>query len=434
MTNGDTSSAPKHKFLFVSYEGFIHDLAWQVTKEGHEAKYYIKAGSKDIADGFLEKVDDYKAHVDWTDVIVFDDVGFGADADRLRKAGKRVVGGSAYTDKLELDRDFGQQEMKAAGINTLATHNFTDFDAAIAFLKDHPGRYVIKPSGLIQNDKELAYIGKEDDGKDVLEVLEKYKASWSKKIKAFVVQKFASGVEVAVGAFFNGTNFATPIHVNFEHKRMFPGDIGPNTGEMGTSAFFSQPNRLFEETLYRMREKLAACGYVGYMDINCIVNSRGVYPLEFTPRFGYPTTALQMEGVTEPWGSFLYRLAGAETTELKTKRGFQVCVVIAVPPFPFTDPASFKKYSEDATILFKKPNLDGVHLGDVKRDASGDWHLAGDSGYALVVTGAGATMDDARKQAYGRVENIMIPNMFYRTDIGERWRNDGDRLLTWGYL
>ena len=67
-------------------------------------------------------------------------------------------------------------------------------------------------------------------------------------------------------------------------------------------------------------------------------------------RFGYPTISLQMEGVTSPWGEFLYKLTKGEATEFKTKKGFQICVVIGVPPFPFTDPAAFRRYSEDATI------------------------------------------------------------------------------------
>jgi phosphoribosylamine--glycine ligase len=72
-------------------------------------------------------------------------------------------------------------------------------------------------------------------------------------------------------------------------------------------------------------------------------------------------------------------------------------------------------------------------LGDVKLDES-DWKLAGNSGYALVVTGSGSTMEDARKQAYNRLKNIIIPNLFYRTDIGKRWAEDRDRLAIWGYL
>ena len=106
---------------------------------------------------------------------------------------------------------------------------------------------------------------------------------------------------------------------------------------------------------------------------------------------------------------------------------------MAVPPFPFTDVQAFRRYSEDATIIFKRPNIDGVHLGDVKL-VDGDWRLAGQSGYAVIVTGSSLTVEDAQRQVYKRVENILIPNMFYRTDIGNRWVHDSDMLHAWEYL
>ena len=435
-TNGNGKDnkdfAPK-KFLFVSEEALIGDLAWQVKQEGHQVKYFIhEKDSKDICDGFVEKCDDWQSLKDWADVIVFDDVFFGEIADKLRKEGKAIVGGSAYTDRLEEDREFGQEELKKVGVNVLPHWDFTDFDEAIQFVSKNPGRYVLKPTSKT-GEKELLYVGQEEDGKDILQLLEHYKRAWSKKIKFFQLQKYASGVEVAVGAFFNGQEFITPININFEHKRMFPGDIGPSTGEMGTLCYWSPPNTIFRETLEKMKLLLQQSGYVGYMDINCIVNARGIYPLEFTSRFGYPTISLHIEGVTSQWGEFLHALATKKPFEFKTKKGFQVCVVIAVPPFPFYDLAAFKKYSEDATILFKKPTTEGLHLGDVKL-IEGDWRLAGYSGYALVVTGEGQTVEEARKQVYQRVKNIMIPNMFYRTDIGVRWLADSDRLHTWGYL
>ncbi len=782
---------PKRKFLFVSIDALIGDLAWAVKKEGHEVRYYIQEKEqKDVSDGFLDKVDDWRAHVDWADIIVFDDVGFGAEADSLRKNGKPVVGGSEYTDKLELDREFGQAEMKAAGIPIIPRWNFTSFDEAIDFMKKNPDRYVIKPSGLAQNEKELLFVGQEDDGLDIIEMLERYKKNWSKQIKIFQIQKFMSGVEVATGAFFNGEDFVLPINVNFEHKRMFPGEIGPSTGEMGTLMFWSNRSPIFDATLGRMKEKLAACGYVGYIDINCIANSRGIYPLEFTCyddeteiltndgwkmfkevkngeevatlnpkteqleyqkvratikkrytgrmvrinnknakhsaidirvtpehmmyikrtykkrwefvradqlmtghlnmkrsakwtgkrmatitipryvekhylgkykkyidlvhparkvsakafmkflglfisegsaksdgqinisqseksrwrkemrsclaefgfdfqehkggfqmrsvqlvsylrtiglfgktahekfvpeaykglsrelllellrglligdgsirkdkvemtyfttsqklsddvqeivlkcgyasniskrlskgtimeiggktsirkhdgynvtirrtkidayvekeqihtedydgfvycvevpnhiiyvrrngkaiwcgncRYGYPHISIAMEGVLSEWGNFLEGIAKKQKPELRTKRGFQVGVVVAVPPFPFDDARAFKRYSEGAAIIFKKPVYDGMHLGDVKV-VDGDWRLAGNSGYALVVTGSGTTMEESRSVAYNRIRNIIIPNMFYRTDIGERWVTDSDKLLMWSYL
>jgi phosphoribosylamine--glycine ligase len=425
----------KKKFLFVSVEANIGDMAWQVEKEGNDVKYFIKnSEQRDVCDGFVDKTDDWESLVSWADVIIFDDVGFGSLAEKLRKDGNLVIGGSTYTDKLELDREFGQEELVSAGVNILPHWDFTDFDEAVEFVKKMPGRYVLKPAGKTGNEKELLFVGQEEDGRDVQRILEHYKKNWSKKVKAFQIQKYASGVEVAVGAFFNGSDFVYPINVNFEHKRLFPGDIGFNTGEMGTLMFWSNNNTIFSQTLEKMKEKLAASGYVGYIDINCIANSKGIWPLEFTTRFGYPTISIQMEGITTPIGELLYNLATKQKFEIKTKKGFQIGVVIAVPPFPFNDPNAFRRYSEDAVVILKKPeNMDGIHLGDVKF-SDGDWRLAGNSGYALIITANGATVENARALAYKRVSNILLPNMFWRTDIGLKWYTDSDKLQTWGYL
>ncbi len=422
------------KFLFVAPEAMSIDLAWRVTREGHDVRFAVKSrADKDVGDGLVAKVDDWEKHADWADVVVFDYNGYGADADRLRKQGKAVVGGTPYSDRLELDRDFGQAELKAAGLTILPRWDFDSFDAAIDFLRQNPERVVVKPNGKAQNEKVLSYVGQEEDGRDVVEMLEHYKRGWGSKIKSFQLQKFAAGVEVAIGAYFNGKEFILPACVNFEHKRMFPGNVGPATGEMGTTMFWTGLNRLCEQTLARMAPRLAESKFTGYFDINCIATGRGIYPLECTCRFGYPTINLQIEGVLSPWGEFLAAVAHGETYALKTKRGFQAGVVVAVPPFPFVDPEAFRKYSEDAIILFRKPVTDGFHPCDVKL-VDGDWRLAGSFGYALVITGAGTTMEEARKEAYGRVRSIMIPNLFYRTDIGETWPGDADRLQAWGYL
>ncbi len=422
------------KFLFVTNESLSADLAWQLKKEGHEVKMFCHGqAEKDVGLGFIEKVDEWEPLKDWADAILFDDVGFGAKAEQLRNEGKFVFGGSPYTDKLELDREFGQAELNLAGVDVLPSWNFTEFDKAIEFVKANPDRYVLKPSGKAQNEKELLFIGQEADGKDVLEVLEHYKANWSKKIKEFLIQKYAEGVEIAVGAFFNGKDFVMPVCVNFEHKRLFPHELGPSTGEMGTSMYYTKNSPVYERTLLKMKDKLVASKYVGYIDINCIANSKGIWPLEFTSRLGYPTISIQMEGITSDWGTFLSDLAQGKETQLKTKKGYQVGVVVTIPPWPFEDEKAFKKYSEGATILFKRQSLDGIHIGEVKFE-EGDWHIAGTSGYALVVTGSGATMADAIERAYQNVKNVMIPNMFYRTDIGERWAHDSDLLLSWGYV
>ncbi len=432
--NKNNSNGSRHKFLFISFESLSGDLAWQIKKEGHEVRVFIeKNADKDVYDGILEKVDDWKRHVEWADVIVFDDIGFGDSAESLRAAGKLVVGGSKYTDKLEEDREFGQNEMQKAGMSVLSHWDFVDFDSAISFIRSNPGRYVFKPSGNTPSDqKGILFLGQEEDGKDLVEILEQNKKVWARKIKKFQLQKMAEGVEVAVGAFFNGEDFVYPVNVNFEHKKLFPGDIGPYTGEMGTLMYWSPGNEIFRNTLMKIKPELAKSGYIGYIDINCIANAKGIYPLEFTSRFGYPTISIQAEGISSELGDFFYRLAKKEKPDLKIKKGFQIGVVIVIPPFPYEDNREAAIY-QDLSVLFRKKNFDGVHLGDVKM-VNDIWAVAGDSGYVLVITGSGITVEEARKQVYSRVNNIILQNMYYRTDIGAKWFGDSDRLHMWGYL
>jgi len=424
------------KFLFVSFDGLIADAAWQVVKEGHEARFYIdNVEEREIANGFVPKSTDWRADLGWADIVVFDDVlGHGTMADELRRSGKLVVGGTPYSDRLEDDRAFGQDELKAAGVSIIPQANFESFDDAMAYVVANPNRYVIKPSGEAQNLKRLLFVGEEEDGRDVLQVLEDYKRAWSGRIREFQLQRRVMGVEVATGAFFNGKEFVPPICVNFEHKKLFPGDIGPSTGEMGTAMFWSEPNKVFNATLKKMEPRLAEQHYVGYIDINCIVNSNGIYPLEFTARFGYPTISIQQEGLLTPLGELFYKLADGSISRLRTRSGFQVGVRVVVPPFPFNDDETFESSSKDAVILFKNPSREGFHIEDVKT-VNDEWLVTGTSGVVLIVCGIGTSMKQAQRQAYNRVRNVMIPNMYYREDIGDRWlEEDSDRLHSWGYL
>ena len=435
----------RHRFLFVSLGGYIGDIAWQVCKEGHEVRYFIDhPESKPIADGFVPKVDDWKEHVDWADVIVFDDtLGQGRLAADLRKRGKKVIGGTPYTDRLEDDRSFGQEELRKAGVEILPFYDFDDFDRAIQFVRERPDRYVLKPCGEAANTKRWLFVGDEEDGSDVIRLMEAHARASSgggPRIQQFQLQKRATGVEVAIGAFFDGKRFVEPINFNFEHKKLFPNNLGPSTGEMGTSMFWGAPNRLFRHTLGRMTRKLEEEGYVGYIDLNCIVNRDGIWPLEFTSRFGYPTIFIQQEAMLTPIGQFFHELAHGRSPKLRVRSGFQVGIRVVVPPYPFDDPGTFEAMSRGAAIVFRKgprsPASAGpeeVHIEEVRKVGE-QWVVAGPAGVVLCVVGTGTTMRQAKSAAYARLKNIVIPGMYYRDDIGDRWQDDGDRLQTWGWL
>lgn len=429
-------------FLFCSLDAALcADLAWQIHREGHDVRYYIeREADAEIGEGFVPKTDDWRADLDWADVVIFDDiwigdeVGTGAIAQDLRAEGHAVIGGTPNTDRLEEDRGYAMNILEANDIATLPHREFTDFDTAIEFVREHPAPYVIKPLGEVQNVKRLVYVGNEDDGSDVIDVLQAYKTAWGHRMKGFQLQRKVDGVEIAICGFFTGTEFIDQVNVNFEHKKLFPGNIGPQTGEMGTSMFWTRQNKLFKETLGNLEDWLADEGYVGSIDINCIVNETGIYPLEFTPRFGYPTIAVQEESIESSTGAFFDDLAHGNTPDLEVHSGYQIGVRIVLPPFPFDDEKTYDENSRNAAVVFETDSRDGIHLEDTKK-IDGQWRVAGGNGMPIVVTGIGETMQAAREQAYGRIENVMMPNMYYRDDIGERWIDgDGDRLQAWGYL
>ncbi len=226
------------RFLFVSADAaLITDLAWQVHEEGHDVKYYIDADSdKEIGDGFVPKTDDWHAEVEWADVIIFDDIWVGSDvgtgelAQELREQGKAVVGGTPNTDRLEEDRGYAMDVLESEGVNTVEHHVFESFEAGIRHVEEHPAPYVIKPLGEVQNVKRLLYVGNEDDGSDVVDVLRAYEKAWGHRMKGFQLQRKVEGVEVAVCGFFDGERFIDRVNFNLSTRSCSPETSVPRPG------------------------------------------------------------------------------------------------------------------------------------------------------------------------------------------------------------
>ena len=425
--------SPK-KFLFVSRWGETMDIAYTTLLEGNDVKFCVEdKASREIGFGFVKQVRKWETHVDWADVVVFDYTGYGKQCEQLRQSGKLVVGGTEYTDKLELDRDFGQSELRKHKIKTLPSKEFNSFQDAISYIEKNPNAYVIKPCGEIQDIKQLLFVGNDDEGLDAIRVLKAYELSWGNKFGTFQLQRKVKGVEISVSAFFNGTEFIYPINVTFEHKKLFPKELGVSTGEMGSSMFWVKDSPIFEATLLKFQPTLAKHKFVGHIDINCIVNGKGIYPLEFTSRFGYPQVYIQSDGINEPIGEMLYKIASGQNFRINVKKGFQVGAFIVVPPFPYDDKRSFELFSKDAVVVFKKNVKEGVHPMHLKM-INNEWLVTGNTGIAVLVTGTGNTMKEAQRMMYNRIQNIIINNGYYRTDIGDRWFEDSDKLWSWGLL
>ncbi|WP_157208522.1 phosphoribosylamine--glycine ligase [Mariniflexile maritimum] len=422
------------KFLFVSRWGESLDIANTIKKEGHEVKLFVEdKGCKEIGFGFVNKATHWEKHIAWADIIIFDYTGYGKIATQLRSAGKLVVGGTEYTDRLELDRNYGQAELKKHKIKIIPSKEFTSFNDAITYIEANPNTYVVKPCGETQELKQLLFVGSDDEGLDVIRILRAYEKAWGNDFGNFQLQRKVKGVEVSIAAFFNGHEFVYPINITFEHKKLFPKELGVSTGEMGTSMFWTKDSPIFEATLLKFQSTLAKHNFIGHIDINCIVNGNGIFPLEFTSRFGYPQIFIQRAGINEPLGELFLKLASKKTFRINVKKGFQVGAYIVVPPFPYDDKKTFNLFSKDAVVVFKKNGKEGVHPMHLKK-VKDEWLITGNTGIAVLVTGVGNTMKDAQKMMYNRINNVIINNGYYRTDIGDRWSEDSDKLWSWGLL
>ena len=417
------------RFLGVTETCDLSALYLRLLAGGHEVKVAVSwEKAKGTLAGMVPRAEDWRAELDWIreaggdGVIIFEAVseGFGALQDQLRQDGYNVIGGSAFGDRLENDRTFGQHLLAELGLQVAAAEEFSEAAAASAYVAARPGRYVLKFSGHGFESHDN-YVGQRADGRDVQAVLAARLRMRGEMPTRFILMDHIEGVEMGVGAYFNGEDFLAPACLDWEHKRFFAGDQGELTGEMGTVATFDRSALFFERTLGRLAPLLRAHGHVGYVNLNTIVNEAGIWPLEFTCRFGCPGFAILDPLQETDWAGLFRTMLRRSAPAFRAANGFSVGIVLTVPPFPYS-----RLEIDEAVGLpvllpddFDAEDLRHVHPAEVGLDG-GRLVTSGIYGWPLVVTGTGATIAEAQRAAYARADRILIPNVRYRRDIGDR--------------
>lgn len=430
------------RFLGVGETNDLGDMYLRLMRGGHDVRVHMSdSDSHGVMQGMIEFIDDWRSSLDWIreaghdGIILFETANLGKVQDELRRDGLNVIGGSGLGDQLENDRAYGQRVLRSIGLETAASHSFGAFDEGIAFLRQSPGRFVFKLNGSNWASTRT-YVGQMDNGADMIALLSTMRLKWPLDASPdFLLMQHVTGVEVGVGAFFDGERFWEPANLDWEYKRFFPGDIGELTGEMGTVVTYRGAERLFEATLAHLAPVLRESGYCGYINLNTIINEKGIFPLEFTCRFGYPGFGILDSLHAESWASLFGSMIRREQRQLSTKSGVSIGVVLTVPSFPYREgfdelgkgmPISLRDTVDDA-------DMEALHYGEVTL-SEGQLVTAGMVGYVMVVTGVGETSDAARHEAYERVGKVVIPNMRYRNDIGARHEDDCARLRRFGWL
>jgi phosphoribosylamine---glycine ligase len=408
----------------------LGSLYLRLLRDGHEVKVTVSEPlAQGTMAGLVPRAADWRAELDWVraqdGVIIFEAVGFGELQDELRRDGFNVVGGSALGDRLENDRAFAFELLAKQGTNVAPVHEFATAAEAIAHLAANPRRCVFK----LCDSAGDTFVGTLLDGSDVAALLEVQSVQPGQR---FILMDHIQGVETGVGAYFNGERFLRPACLDWEHKRFFAGDMGELTGEMGTVATFTGSERLFQAALGSLEPLFREAGHVGWVNLNTIINEEGVWPLEFTCRFGYPGFAVLEPLQALGWGELFELLVSRASETFPVRPGFSTCIVLTTPPMPL----SRKQVDAPVGLPVLVGDIDPshLHLGEVGASAS-NLVTAGLYGWTAVVTGTGETVTESKAAAYAHAAMIQAPNLRYRLDIGEALINgDLDRLSKWGWL
>jgi phosphoribosylamine--glycine ligase len=410
----------------------LGSLYRRLLADGHEVRVAV---SEPLAEGtmagLVPRIADWRSELDWIrdagddGILVFEAVGFGDLQDELRRDGFNVIGGSSFGDRLEDDRAFAFGLLASHGREIAPVREFASAADAIGDLAREPRRCVFKLSASAGD----TFVGALADGSDVSALLQVQPPAEGQR---FILMDHVEGVETGVGAYFNGTRFLRPACLDWEHKRFFAGNMGELTGEMGTVATFTGSERLFEETLEPLTPLFREAGHVGWVNLNTIINEEGIWPLEFTCRFGYPGFAVLEPLQALGWARLFELLLSPDSASFPAHEGFSTCIVLTTPPMPL----SRKQVAAPVglPVLIGEIDPGHLHLGEVGT-SHGRLVTAGLYGWTAVVTGTGMTVEESKSAAYGNAAKVQAPNMRYRLDIGDALiGGELERLCKCGWL
>lgn len=431
------------RLLVIDHEGSVGlALALRAQRDGHEVKLAIRNERRLlVGKGFVEVVRDPREWLRWANLTVAcDNAVYTRDLDAHRLTGGKVIASSQETARWEIDRQLGQSILRKAGIPTIPSIEFSDYDKAIAHVKKAMKRYVSKPTGEFENNKALSYVSSGPD--DMVFMLERWK-KLSKLKTPFVLQEFVPGVEMGVAGWFGPGGWNEGWEENFEFKKLMNDDLGPATGEQGTIMRYVRNSKLARRMLAPLTATLEKAGYVGDIDVNCIIDEKGqAWPLEFTTRLGWPAFNLQMALCQSDPAQWLMDLAnGIDSRSILLDK---VCcgVVMSIPDYPYSK-ATGKEVAGIPVYGIKENLWKHVHPCEMAcLPAPVELHgqivmtpqpvTAGD--YVLVMTAVADTVKDAALTCYRRLERLTVPNSpMYRTDIGKKLAKQLPKIQAQGY-
>ncbi|HZW82326.1 MAG TPA: phosphoribosylamine--glycine ligase [Candidatus Deferrimicrobium sp.] len=415
------------KVLIVGNGGREHALAWKLAQSPKVARVFCAPGNAgtallgDNVEICVEDIDKLLAFAREEGIgltVVGPEIPLTLGiVDAFRAAGLKVFGPTAKAAELEGSKAFAKDLMAKYDIPTAKYAVFTAAEPA----KDYVGRIgapcVVKADGLAAGKGVIVAMDLHTALNAVDEIFDGTFGEAGRKV---VVEEFLEGQEVSLLAFVDGKT-ALPMVPVQDHKRIFDGDQGPNTGGMGT---YSPPPMFTEELAQEVMEQIVkptvaamlkeGREFTGVLFTGLILTKEGPKVLEYNARFGDPETQVIMMRLESDLVEIIEATLeqSLDQVELKWSEGAAVCVVLAAGGYPGA-------YNKGHVVTLAKELPDWGMVLHAGTSLMGGLVLT-NGGRVLGVVAKGSDLTKARERAYQLAEQVSFEDMFYRKDIGAK--------------
>lgn len=418
------------KVLVIGSGGREHALVWKLNQSPRIAKIFCAPGSAAIGElaeivaigpEQIAQLAAFAAEekIDLTVVGPELPLTLGI-ADLFESRGLRIFGPDKAGAQLEGSKAFAKKLLDENGIPTAVSGTFTDAGSAKAYLTRHPPPYVVKADGLAAGKGVLICASHEEAEASVEEML--VRKAFGRAGEKIVIEEFLEGEEASFMVLTDGEHIL-PLASSQDHKRVFDGDQGPNTGGMG--AYSPAPvitkalhDRILQQVFTPLLAGLKQLGivYRGVLYAGLMITKNGPKVLEFNARFGDPECQPIMMRLKSDLVPLLEASIGGKLDQVEAAWHDDpaVCVVLCAAGYP----GAYDKGKEIHGLEKLRHWQNGFvfHAGTAKN--KGLYITSG--GRVLGVTSRGTTIDAAVNEVYRAVGDISWEGMHYRKDIARR--------------
>lgn len=416
------------KVLVIGSGGREHALVWKLSQSPMAEEIYCAPGNPgigelaktvEISPEEIEKLVDFSREMSIDLTVVGPEVPLVAGiVDAFKEAGLKIIGPAKAAAQLEGSKAFAKDFMKKYNIPSATYDEVSSYHEAIKLLRKYSYPVVIKADGLAAGKGVLICQNQQEAEKALEDIL--LKKIFDTAGEKVVIEEFLEGIETSILCFVDGKTIV-PMVSSQDHKRIFDGDQGPNTGGMGTYS----PNYVYTEEIAKIVEKNILqptlkgiqeerMDYKGILFIGLMITKEGPKVLEYNVRFGDPETQVVLPRLETDLIEIFNSMLEERLSDIEIKwndRGV-VCVVLASGGYP----GNYEKGKEILGLDQIGENSVVFHAGTAIKNGK----LVTNGGRVLGVTSWGDNIETARKKAYENVEKISFEGKVYRRDIAVR--------------